>query len=62
MNQEKEQTKNEIDGALNNPQELADNSKLFLTREFATLYNDLALTYQGMEEHEFAQDYLIQAI
>lgn len=62
MNQEKEEaTINESDN-LDNPQELVDNSKLFLTRDFATLYNDLALTYQGMEELEFAQDYLIQAI
>lgn len=63
MSQGREEATVEKDGDhLNNPQELAESSKLFLTREFATLYNDLALTYQGMEELEFAQDYLIQAI
>ena len=35
---------------------------MFQTQEFATLYNDLSLTYQGMGEIEYAQDYLIQAI
>lgn len=34
----------------------------FKGREFATLYNDLALTYQGMEDLEYAQEYLVLAI
>jgi len=31
-------------------------------RQFATLYNDLALTYLGMEDFEYAQEYLVLAI
>lgn len=34
----------------------------FQGREFATLYNDLALTYQCMDDLAYAQEYLILAI
>jgi hypothetical protein len=33
-----------------------------LNKEFATLYNDLSLTYSGMGEIEFAQENLVLAI
>ena len=35
---------------------------LLQSKEFATLYNDLSLTYSGMGEIEYAQEYLILAI
>lgn len=34
----------------------------FSGKVFAHLYNDLALTYQGMEDLEYAQEYLVLAI
>lgn len=34
----------------------------FIGKEFTRLYNDLALTYQGMGNLEFAQEYLVLAI
>ena len=33
-----------------------------MTKDFATLYTDLALTYQGIEEFDFALDYLSKSI
>ena len=42
---------------------LAENPEAdFLAIEFAKLYSDLSLCYQGMGELDFAQDYLAQAI
>jgi len=34
----------------------------FIGKQFTRLYNDLALTYQGMGNLEFAQEYLVLAI
>lgn len=34
----------------------------YLTADFAQIYADLALCYQGLDELEFAQDYMAQAI
>ena len=39
-----------------------DDIDQFQGKEFAKLYNDLALTYQGMEDLEYAQEYLVLAI
>jgi tetratricopeptide (TPR) repeat protein len=41
---------------------VASNADLFTGKEFASLYNDLALTYQGMDDLNTAQEYLILAI
>jgi tetratricopeptide (TPR) repeat protein len=46
------------------PADTTDSQKLAMlqSKEFATLYNDLSLTYSGMGEIEYAQEYLILAI
>ena len=34
----------------------------YFGKDFAKLYGDLALTYQGMEDLDYSQEYLVLAI
>lgn len=39
-----------------------ESEKLYLNKDFAMIYTDLAMTYQGIDELDFALEYLSKSI